>query len=115
MAAGLGAWGISGFPPEAAPGPTLWALPAVAALVVVVALVIERRALLVAPLRALVVPALLALAGVELLLWTWVRRSALVRALIPGDAPGWLDRGVIAGAGTLGLVAVVCIAYLARP
>lgn len=112
VAAVLGAWGIRGFPPEAAPGPALWALPAVAALVVVVALVIEWRAILAAPLRALVGPALVAVAGVELLLWAWLRRSALVRALIPGDAPSWLERGVIAGAGTLGLAAVVAAGLL---
>ena len=114
VAAVLGFWGIRGFPPEAAPGPALWALPAVAALVVVAALVIEWRGLLAAPLRVLVGPALLAVAGVELLLWVWLRRLALVRALVPGDAPGWVERGVIAGAGALGLVALVWAVELAR-
>jgi hypothetical protein len=102
----IAAIGARGFPPEAAPGPALWAVPAVAGLVVLVGMVIERRGLLSPPLRALIGPAVLALAGVELLLWVWLRREALVRALIPGDAPGWLDRAVIAGAGTLGLVAL---------
>ena len=38
------------------------------------------------------------LVGVELAIWGWVKRDGLSAALIPTDAPGWLDRFAVAAA-----------------
>ena len=43
--------------------------------------------------------ALVLLAALELAVWVWVRRDGAFRALIPTDAPYWLDRGVMAATG----------------
>ncbi len=106
LATVVGVGSVLGLPAEAAPGPSLWLLPLLAALAVVAALVVVHRQLLAPPLRALVVPAALALAAAELLIWAWLRREAVVRALIPTVAPEWLDRLVVAGAAATGLVAL---------
>lgn len=96
-----------GLPAEAAPGAITWLLPLVALAVVVGALVVVGRGLAALPLRMLAVPAALALAGAELLLWAWLRRLVLTRALVPTSAPAWIDRAVVAGAVVVGLAAVV--------
>ncbi|MGB5756302.1 MAG: hypothetical protein WBM50_05260, partial [Acidimicrobiales bacterium] len=56
--------------------------------------------------NALLPQATLALSGLELAIWGWFRRDALVRALIPSDAPASVDRAVIIGALIVGLAAV---------
>ncbi len=43
------------------------------------------------------------LVGVELAIWGWVKRDGLSAALIPTDAPGWLDRFAVAAAFTSGV------------
>ena len=43
------------------------------------------------------------LVGVELAIWGWVKRDGLSAALIPTDAPGWLDRFAVAAALTSGV------------
>jgi O-antigen/teichoic acid export membrane protein len=54
-----------------------------------------------------------AIAGLELAAWALDRRAGLSRALLPTDAPYWLDRAVTAGAFTVGVVAAgVAIAGL---
>lgn len=99
-----------GLPGEAAPGPVRWLLPLVAGCAAVAALVLVLADRVTGPLRLLIVQMALALAGMELLLWSWLRREALVRALIPTEAPQWLDRAVVAGAAATGLVALVAAA-----
>ena len=56
------------------------------------------------------------LVGVELLLWGWMRRDGLTAAIIPTDAPGWLDRFAVAFAIVGGLgVTVTMLWELFRP
>ncbi|MEM9566345.1 MAG: hypothetical protein AAGA93_27240, partial [Actinomycetota bacterium] len=113
LATVVGIGSVLGLPAEAAPGASQWLLPALAAVAVGAALLVVRRQLLAPPLRALVLPAALALAAVELLIWVWLRRESVVRALIPTVAPEWLDRLVVAGAAATGLVAMVAAAIAA--
>jgi hypothetical protein len=113
-AAGLWAW--LSVPAETGPSLLLWVLPLLA--LVAAALVASGRSPGSASPAGIVTPtgagaagvsALLAFAAVELGLWSWIRREALVRALIPSDAPPALDRLVIAGTAA---VAMVTLAYL---
>ncbi len=79
-----------------------------AASIAALVLVVTNR--VAGPLRLLIVQMALVLAGMELLLWSWLRREALFRALIPTEAPEWLDRVVVAGAAATGLVALIAAA-----
>lgn len=57
-----------------------------------------------------------AIAGLELAVWALDRRAGLTRAVLPTDAPYWLDRAVTAGVFTVGLVAAgAAIVGLFRP
>jgi hypothetical protein len=47
------------------------------------------------------------LAAGELAWWSWLRRSVLVRALIPTLAPATLDRLVVAASGSVGVALMV--------
>lgn len=115
LAAVFGVWAVVSVPSETVPSPLLWMLPTIAIIAAVVALAwsIRRGASgekadggpLVG--AALFIPALTAIAGLELVIWGWVRREAMIRALIPSDAPGPLDRAVIAGAAVVGVVTIV--------
>lgn len=102
----VGAAAVVGLPAEAAPGPARWLLPLVAVIVGVGALYLTAEDRMAPPLAALLVPASLVLAGSELLLWGWLRRQVLIRALVPSPIPEWIDRAVVAGAAAVGLVAV---------
>lgn len=120
VATGFGLAAVVGLPGEAAPGPARWLLPAAAAVVALFGLAVASGRLLVEPLRALVVPAAAAVAGAELLLWVWLRRQAMARALIPSEAPASLDRAVLAGSVAVGLIAVLAalwalVEHLGRP
>lgn len=86
-ATGIGVWQYRSLPPETGPLLVWWLLPAVAAASLLVALVLGRR---------LVSYALVLLAALELAVWVWLRRDGAFRAVIPTDAPFWLDRGVMA-------------------
>ncbi len=110
LATGVGLAATLGLPGEAAPGPVRWLLPLVAATAASTALVLVWTDRVAGPFRLLIVQLALALAGMELLLWSWLRREALLRALIPTEAPEWLDRMVIAGAAATGLVALAAAA-----
>jgi hypothetical protein len=99
IAAGVvGWWQFSSLPRETGPLLVWWVLPAVAAGSIVVALLLGRR---------LVAYALVLLAALELAVWVWVRRDAAFRALIPTDAPYWLDRGVMAATAVVAAVVAV--------
>ncbi|MEL6982054.1 MAG: hypothetical protein AAFO29_06490 [Actinomycetota bacterium] len=110
LATYAGVAAVQGLPAEAAPGAILWLLPLVAALAGAAAIVVVRGERLAKPMRVLVVQLALVLASFELLLWAWLRREALLRALIPTEAPQWLDRAVVAGAAAAGLVALAAAA-----
>ena len=51
--------------------------------------------------------ALVLLAAVQLALWVFVRREGAFRAIIPTDAPFWLDRGVMAAAAIVAVIAAI--------
>jgi hypothetical protein len=50
--------------------------------------------------------ALVVLSGLQLALWAFLRRDGLVKALLPTDAPFWLDRGVTAAAAVVGVAGI---------
>jgi hypothetical protein len=106
LASAVGLASVVGLPAQAAPGPARWLLPAVAAVVSAGAALALGWGRMAPPLGALLLPAALALAGLELLLWAWIRRLVLTRALVPGVAPAWLDRLTVAGAAVTGVIAV---------
>jgi hypothetical protein len=94
LAAGIGWWQVESVPPETGPSSISWLLPAIAAAAALVAVTLGR---------SLVSHALVTLAGLQLALWVFVRRDGLTRALLPTDAPFWLDRGVTAAAAVIGV------------
>jgi hypothetical protein len=54
-------------------------------------------------------------AGAQLLLWGWSRRTGLVKPVLPTSAPFWLDRLVCAAALTTGIgLVVLAVVELAR-
>lgn len=99
VAAGvIGWWQFRSLPTETGPLLVWWLLPAVAAGSIVIALLLGRR---------LVAYALVLLAALELVVWVWVRRTGAFRALIPTNAPYWLDRGVMAATAVVTAVVAV--------
>jgi hypothetical protein len=97
-AAGIGWWQYSSLPSETGPLAIWWVLPAVAAVSAVIALALGYR---------LVSYALVLLGAIELGAWVVIRRDGAFRALIPTDAPFWLDRGVMAAAAVTAVAAGV--------
>jgi hypothetical protein len=97
-AAGIGWWQFQSLPAETGPRVAWWVLPAIAAMSALVALLLGHR---------LVSYALVLLAALELAVWVFIRRDAAFRALIPTDAPFWLDRGVMAASAVVAVVAAV--------
>jgi hypothetical protein len=95
-AAGIGWWQYASLPAETGPLAVWWLLPAVAVGSAALALLLAYR---------LVSYALVLLGAVELGAWVMLRRDSLFRALIPTDAPFWLDRGVMAAAAAVAVVA----------
>lgn len=95
-AGGIGWWQYSSLPAETGPLEVWWVLPAVAAGSAFLALLLGRRQ---------VSYALVALGAIELVVWVFLRRDGITKALIPTDAPFWLDRGVMAAAGVAAVVA----------
>ena len=96
-AAGIGAWQYASLPAETGPLLVWWLLPAIAAVSALAAAVLGGR---------LLAWALVMLAGLELAVWVYVRREGAWRALIPTDAPFWLDRAVLAAAAVAAVAGV---------
>jgi hypothetical protein len=96
-AAGVGWWQVASVPPETGPSSISWLLPAIASAVAIVAVTLGR---------SLVSYALVTLSGLQLAMWAFLRRDGLVKALLPTDAPFWLDRGVTAAAAVAGLAGI---------
>jgi hypothetical protein len=96
-AAGIGWWQVVSVPPETGPSAISWLLPAIGAGAAVVAITLGR---------SLVSHALVVLSGLQLALWAFLRRDGLVKALLPTDAPFWLDRGVTAAAAIVGVAGI---------
>jgi hypothetical protein len=97
-AAGIGWWQYSSLPSETGPLAVWWVLPAVAAVSAGLALALGYR---------LVSYALVLLGAIELAAWVVIRRDGVFRALIPTDAPFWLDRSVMAAAAVAAVAAGV--------
>jgi hypothetical protein len=100
-AAGIGWWQFRSLPAETGPLAVWWVLPAVAAVLALVALLLGHR---------LWSSALVLVAALELAVWVFIRRDAAFRALIPTDAPFWLDRSVMAASAVVAVVAAVSAA-----
>lgn len=97
LAAVVGFWQYFSLPAETGPSVLWFALPAVAVAAAVALVVTTTRR---AQLAAL---ALQLLIGVNLAWWAWSRRSGLERALLPTNAPGWLDRAATGAALSCGV------------
>ncbi|MFN8023815.1 MAG: hypothetical protein U0Q03_19950 [Acidimicrobiales bacterium] len=108
----IGAWQTWSLPSETGPPPAHWALPLSATVLALVGAAWPRWS--VFALRALAL-----VAAVQLLVWAVVRRDVLDHAILPTDAPFWLDRAVTAGVGVLAavcaLVSVTAIVRLMQP
>ncbi len=96
----VGVWQFRSLPPETEPRLIWWVLPAIAVVSSLIGLVVERRSGRFAGDAALLV------VGVELVVWGVAKRDGFGAALIPTDAPGWLDRfttalALAAGAGAV--------------
>jgi len=97
-ALGIGWWQFSSLPAVTGPLLVWWLLPAVAAASLLIALVLGR------PLLSY---GLVLLAALELGAWIFIRRDGAFRALIPTDAPSWLDRGVMAATAVVTVAAAI--------
>jgi hypothetical protein len=100
-AAGIGWWEYASLPSETGPLSVWWLLPVVAAASAALALVLGYR---------LVSYALVLLGAIELGAWVVIRRDGAFRALIPTDAPFWLDRGVLAAAAAAAVLTGIAAA-----
>jgi hypothetical protein len=89
-------------PSETGPRLVWWALPALATAAASVAVWFTRRDRFVASAATLI-------AGSQLAIWGWIKRDGLTAAIVPTDAPGWLDRATTV-AGLVGGAAVAAIA-----
>lgn len=81
----------------------IWWLPAAIAAICAAALLFVPRS------QPFARAALTLVAAVQLVVWGWARKDALVRAVLPTSAPFWLDRAVTA-AVLAGAVAAVAVA-----
>lgn len=97
-ACGIGWWQYSSLHPATGPSSLGFVLPGIAAACGLVALSFGR---------SLLSHALVLLGGLQLGAWVFFRREGLVRAVLPTDAPFWLDRAVTALAGVAAAVAVL--------
>lgn len=114
LAAGLamliGSWQFRSLPAISGPSPTLWLFPVVAVAVAGGAWFANRSG------QRLVAAALVAVGGAELVLWAVRRRDGLDAAILPTNAPFWLDRAVTVSVLVVGVViAVVAVVELVRP
>lgn len=101
----VGAWQFVSLPSETGPRVVWWLLPAIATACAVVAVAAGLRG------RGFAASAAALLVGVELLIWGWMRRDGLSAAIIPSDAPGWLDRFAVAFVLVAGLGTAATMAW----
>jgi hypothetical protein len=96
IAAVVGWIGYASLPDSTDPRVVWWLLP-------VLAVAFGAAALILGPTPG--GHAAAAIAGLELAVWALDRRAGLTRAVLPTDAPYWLDRAVTTGAFTVGAAA----------
>ncbi|HWL44371.1 MAG TPA: hypothetical protein VNQ73_15630 [Ilumatobacter sp.] len=113
LALGVGLVQYRSVPALTDPSPFGWLLPATALVAAVAAAALDRRAALAALGARL-------LAGAELVIWGVTRRSGLLAAILPTDAPFWLDRSAtvavaVVGLATVALAAAHLIDLVTRP
>lgn len=105
-----GVWQFVSLPPETGPRPIWWVLPAIAVASLAIGLIADRRS------ARFVADAALLILGVELAVWGYVKRDGLSAALVPTDAPGWLDRFATSMALTAGItLGGLALWWLFRP
>lgn len=113
---GAAAFAVGGLQFRSLPASTdprwLWWLAPLTAVVCALGAIVADRD----PARRLtVVPAAAAIAGAQLVVWGWERRSGLVRAVLPTEVPFWIDRLVSATAiGAGSVVTVLAVSMLVR-
>jgi len=95
LALAVGLVGYRSVPAETGPPFTLWLLPLLSATVAAGAMAARGR------LSDWNRQAATVLAATPLVVWGWTRQAAMWRALIPTDAPMWLDRAVVGSSFTL--------------
>lgn len=98
----VGTWQVASVPAATGPPRSAWLLPALASVFAAAAAVLRHRGT-----SDQVVAALGAVAGIELVVWGWLRREGLWRALLPTDAPWPVDRFVTVVVAVIGVVAAV--------
>lgn len=96
----LGVWQFASLPGSTDPLFTWWLLPLIALIACVSATFSVRGALLSAS-------AAVAIAGSQLLVWGVGRREGLWRAILPTEAPWWLDRFVTAATLPVAVAALI--------
>ncbi len=116
MACVFGVWAFVSVPSETGPSPLLWLAPALSLASVAIARVSRSQVFQ---------SGMLLLGGVELALWGWSRRGAFWAAILPSNAPDWIDRASVslalvggaigAFAGLVGLVRVLRASPPTRP
>jgi hypothetical protein len=105
VAAVVGAWQYRSLPAATDPRLVWIALPVVAVVCVIAGLIVGRAT---GGRSRFVDDAVLLVVGVELAIWGAVKRDGLDAAIIPTDAPQWLDRAatamsLVGGASLAGL------------
>jgi len=107
----VGMWQYVSLPAETGPRALWWALPAIAVVCAMGGLVAEIRG------QRFAADAALLLIGFELAVWGVVKRDGLGAAIVPTDAPGWLDRFITAGAlvGGVGFALVALWSLFVAP
>ena len=107
----LGGIAYRSVPVETAPSPLLWLLPLMALAAALFVIAVRNHLTTTVYLDGLATAA-----GAVLLVWGVNRFDGLRRALIPSDAPGWVDRFVIAATLVMGaVIAAQGVAGLLRP
>ncbi|MGB0114004.1 MAG: hypothetical protein WBP59_12340 [Ilumatobacteraceae bacterium] len=98
----VGSWQYVSLPASTGPRPVWFVLPLIATLCAAAGTIAGSRG------RSFVADALLLMVGVELAIWGYLKREGLTAAIVPTDAPQWLDRlvtamGLASGVGFVAL------------
>ncbi len=107
LALAVGAAQYTSLPSETGPRPIWIVLPIIAAISAAIGVVLAKRG------KRFAADAAMLLVGVELAVWGFLKRDGLTAAIIPTDAPFWLDRFATAAALAGGvLLAAIALWWL---